>query len=430
MNLKKFKLAELSEFEGNYNRHPDVQIEHLKRSLTDFSQVKNVVVWKGKVVCGNGLVMAARELGWDEIQAVDISDLTKKQAKALLIADNKTAEMALPDNDLLKDLLKDFDDPTDIPGITEELANLLNFDSETQADAEPQIDKAKELNEKWQVKTGDLFAIGNHRLLCGDCTLQADVDRLMNNETSELLFTSPPYADMRTYDGCDCSIEKLVKFIPAFYPHCNYQVVNLGLKRKDNEIVQYWDDYIKSAKDCGYKFLSWNVWDRGQAGGISTATAMFMITHEWMFVFGKDNKKLNRHIPNQTEKYAKRHGANWKDGHLHTVRESDDILYNKKSTAYEYHQLHSCVQITAEKSDARKWHTALFPVTLPTEYIKAMTDENDIVAEPFCGSGTTMVASENLKRRCFGMEISENYCAVILERMQTAFPDIKIERLD
>lgn len=97
MNLKTFKLADLSEFEGNYNRHPEIQIEHLKRSLTDFSQVKNVVVWKDKVVCWNGLVMAARALQWEEIQAVDVSDLTKKQAKALLIADNKTAEMAFPD---------------------------------------------------------------------------------------------------------------------------------------------------------------------------------------------------------------------------------------------------------------------------------------------------------------------------------------------
>jgi len=126
MNIKTYKITDLTEFEGNYNKHSGIQIEHLKRSLSDFNQVKNVVIWNNQIVCGNGLIMAAKELGWQEINALDVSHLTKKQAKALLIADNKTAEMAIPDIDLLSALLEDFECPViDIPGITEDIMKSL-----------------------------------------------------------------------------------------------------------------------------------------------------------------------------------------------------------------------------------------------------------------------------------------------------------------
>jgi hypothetical protein len=154
MNIKTFKLEDLTEFDGNYNRHPETQIEHLKRSLNDFEQIKNVVVWKDKVVCGNGLVAAARALQWDEIQAVDVSHLTKKQAKALLIADNKTAEMAEPDNELLLELLNDFDNPLEeVPGITVDfLAGLDNvfddFDSPINEENQIEVDEQPENNSK------------------------------------------------------------------------------------------------------------------------------------------------------------------------------------------------------------------------------------------------------------------------------------------
>jgi len=129
MKLKKFKLSEIEEPAWNYNKHPQVQLDHLKRSLTDFSQLKNIVIWEGKVIAGNGLVEAARQLGWEEIQAFDATGLlTEKQAKAFLISDNKSAELALPDEQSLKQLLAEFDDPLDIPGITEDFLKGFDID--------------------------------------------------------------------------------------------------------------------------------------------------------------------------------------------------------------------------------------------------------------------------------------------------------------
>jgi len=85
--------------------------------------------------------------------------------------------------------------------------------------------------------------------------------------------------------------------------------------------------------------------------------------------------------------------------------------------------------LKAANTIANSLHPAMFPVELPEEYIKAMTSDSDIVCEPFSGSGTTMVACENLHRKCRAIEISPNYCAVILERMSTAFPELEIKRL-
>lgn len=118
MKLKKFKISNLSEYPGNYNQHPEEQIEELKKSLTDFDQFKNIVVWNDKVIAGNGLVMAAKALGWTEIQAVDRSDLTEEQAKALLIADNALPFGGLPDIPKLESLIGDID--FDIPGVTDD----------------------------------------------------------------------------------------------------------------------------------------------------------------------------------------------------------------------------------------------------------------------------------------------------------------------
>lgn len=277
---------------------------------------------------------------------------------------------------------------------------------------------------------GDLFEIGEHRLLCGDSTDSDAVAKLMNGEKAEMLFTSPPYSDMREYNGeKDLSVDNISQFIPTWKPFANYQVINLGLQRKNNEIVQYWDTYIQKAKDCGYKFLSWNVWDKTQGGSIASATSMFLITHEWIFVFGNEFKKLNRTIENQLEKYEARHGKNWKEGRKnHPVRQKDGSIARTTTKTYTHHQLHSCIQQTPELSDIRKSHPATFPIGLPSEYIKAMINENQIVAESFTGSGTTMVAAHQLNRKCYGMELDPKYCQVIIDRMLKLDPTLEVKR--
>lgn len=267
-------------------------------------------------------------------------------------------------------------------------------------------------------KQGDIWLLGDHTVFCGDATDEKHTQALMVEDRAELLFTSPPYLDRRTYGKNDLSTENIKKFIRAFYPYCQYQVVNLGILRKNHEIIEYWQEYIQFARECGYKFLSWNVWDKQRAGSVRSATAMFTQTHEWLFVFGKQFKRINRTIPNKLEAYEKRHGKNWREGIEKTVRQKDDSLEKTTSKAYEFHQLHSVTQQNCEMGKIRNLHPAVFPVGLPKSYIEAMTNPGDIVVDPFGGSGTTLIACEQTKRRCRMMEIFSQYVDVIITRWQ------------
>ena len=282
---------------------------------------------------------------------------------------------------------------------------------------------------KTDIVRGDLFEIGPHRLLCGDSTSADDVARLTGGETVEILFTSPPYLEMRKYNGGkDLTLDVLIKFIPAWATFARFLCINLGLHFKDSEVVPYWDDYLDEAKSCGLKLVAWNVWDKTMGGSIASATNMFLLTHEWIFVFGSERKRLNRTILNQADKYEARHGKLWRKGINKTFRNETDTMEATTSATYERHQLHSVVQQTPELGKIRSSHPATFPVGLPAKYIEAMTDQRDIVGESFLGSGTTMVAAHQLNRKCYGMEIDEKYCQVIVDRMLKLDPALEIKR--
>jgi len=269
------------------------------------------------------------------------------------------------------------------------------------------------------VQSGQMWQLGEHRIICGDCTDKAVVDRVMGGEKAELLFTSPPYADMREYSGNDLSLETLVRIFPVWRESVRYFAVNLGIKRKEYEIISYWDIYITEAKSTGLKLLSWNVWDKGMAGSIANQSAMFSIIHEWVFVFGDEPKVLNRIYPNDTEANQKRRKYDPVDARgkkQRQVRQADGTtkLSNRGET-FDYKQMGTVHPITPELAGNTD-HPALFPVLLPSEYIESMTNKGDVIAEPFSGGGTTLIACENLSRKCRAVEISPAYVAVAIQR--------------
>lgn len=392
----------------NARKHGKRNLDAIKGSLAKFGQQKPIVVDVNNVViAGNGTLEAARELGWKDID-IHRSPLKGAEAIAFALADNKTAELAEWDEDILGEHLAAlYRDGWDIEDIGFSMDDL-DFDSSTEGNTDP--DEVPEVEQnKFGVERGQIWQLGEHRLMCGDSTSKDDVAKLMAGENAELCFTSPPYADQREYNGGkELSTEYLATFIRSSHSHCELIAVNLGISRKNNEVNPYWDDYIKEAKDCGLKLLSWNVWDRQYPCSMAQQTAMFPIEHEWVFVFGRAPKELKKTIPNKLAGETVDSSTN---------RMADGSLKKSaKRTCATHRALGTIQRIDIHRGESP--HPAMFPVALPEAYIEACSKSGRAVYEPFSGSGSTLIACEKTGRKCYGMEIDPHYCSVIIERWQ------------
>ncbi|MBK7380574.1 MAG: site-specific DNA-methyltransferase [Ignavibacteriales bacterium] len=345
--------------EKNRNRHPDLQIDRLAKiiSINGFRNPLVVSNQSGKLVVGHGRLLAAKKLGMKTVPVIFQDFDSPELEYAHAIADNSLQTWSELDlsgiNSDLGDLGPDFD--IDLLGIKDFTIDVADKDPGCDEDEVPTPKEAKSV-------LGDIYILGNHRLMCGDSTSIDAVEKLMDGQKAELCFTSPPYADQREYNyGKELSTEFLATFIRAAYGKANYFVVNLGISRKDGKINSYWDDYIKEATNWGLKLLSWNVWDKLECGSIGNQTAMFGICHEWIFVFGKEIKELNRTIANKSAGYLANHNGNrQKDG---TVKKQKDRIVG------EFSQLKTVLQCTPQKARDEINHPARFPVEFPQAYI-------------------------------------------------------------
>jgi DNA modification methylase len=397
-----------------YARNPrknDHAVDRIASAIREFGfKVPVIAKSDGTIVDGHLRLKAAQKLGMEAVPVLLADDLSDAQIKAFRLSVNKMAELAEWDDELLHlelDELRDMDFDLDLTGFDQKEIDDIFADTAlniglTDPDDAPPIN-----NQQSPItKTGDVWVMGKHRLMCGDSTSIDAVEELMQGESAELCFTSPPYSDQREYNGGkELSTEYLATFVRSSYGFVKYFAVNLGYSRKNGEVNQYWNDYIKEAEDCGLKLLSWNVWDRsGLGGSIGNQTAFFPIWHEWIFVFGEKAKELNRTKKNKS--------AGSKSG---TNRQADGTLLKGSGVTAEFGKMGT---VTACGVADGKLHPAMFPVELPEEYINAMTDEGDCVYEPFGGSGTTLIACEKTGREARLMELDPKYCDVIIKRWQ------------
>lgn len=411
MTIKEIKIDELKEYENN-PRHNERAVEAVAASIKNFGfKVPIVIDADNVIIAGHTRLKAAQKLGLDKVPCVVADDLSPEQVKAFRVADNKTAELAEWDFDKLETELAelsalDFD------------MEQFGFDDLTETEPiEVVEDEVPEIYEEAEPMTqlGDIWQLGRHRLMCGSSTDADNVKKLMNGAKAKILFTSPPYSDMREYEGGkDLSVANVAKFIPTYRPYTDYQCVNLGIQRKENEIVQYWDEYVDIAKQAGYKLMAWNVWDKTMAGSIGQQRAFFPIRHEWIFVFGNEFFEING-TWEKKEESVNRKATERK------VRQPDGTMRFSTigDTSNKYKQMESVLTLCSETGSIRADHPAVFPVGLPSEYIQAMTDADDNVIEPFGGSGSTLIACEQLKRNCYIMELEPKYCDVIIRRWET-----------
>ena len=415
MKVQYVPIGQVKPYENNPRKNK-AAVDYVANSIKEFGWRQPIVTDKDFVIIvGHTRLQAAKKLKLKEVPVLVADDMTEEQAKAYRLADNKTAEFAEWDFDLLNDELLNLDMDMTLFGFED------SEEEEPQEIIEDEIPEAAES----RCKLGDLWQLGEHRLICGDSTDPAVIDRLMDGVKADMLFTSPPYSDMREYNGGkDLSVSNVSNFISAYRPYVDYQCVNLGIQRKNHEIVQYWDEYIAKARKCGYKLLAWNVWDKTKCGSIGNQSAFFPIRHEWIFVFGTEFFEINN-------TWKKADGSIKAGSKARRVRQADGTMKVSSTgdLSNPYKQMESVIQILPEQGEIIKEHPATFPVQLPAEYIKAMTNEGDSVIEPFGGSGSTLIACEQLNRKCYMAELDPHYCDIILERWET-FTGKKAERIE
>lgn len=401
-------------YEKNAKRHTEKQIKNIANSIKRFGWQQDVVITSDNVlVIGHGRRLAALEIGCQmPYHVIDkkADELTEEDIRELRIADNQTNS----ETDFDFDLLTEDADGLDFEGFDFDF-NLEQDDEEEEYETTQATEDEIPVNVESRCHLGDIWQLGNHRLFVGDSTNSEDIASLMNGEKAKMLFTSPPYSDMREYEGGkNLDVDHLALFIAQYRPYTDYQCVNLGIQRRDNDIVEYWNDYIRVARESGYKMLAWNVWDKGLTGNIGQAKAFFPLRHEWVFVFGTEffeinltQEKLPKSITDNPSRKTKRN----KDGttSYHTAGDTSKPYKQMESVLFMYPVL---------DNNTRALHPAQFPVGLPLEYIKAMSNPNDIIIEPFGGAGTTLIACEQLNRKCRIMELEPKYADVIIKRWE------------
>jgi DNA modification methylase len=256
-----------------------------------------------------------------------------------------------------------------------------------------------------------------HRLICGDSTAADDVAKVMDGQEADMCFTSPPYAQQRDYGAAkekvanwDALMHGVFSLLPT---KAGAQVlVNLGLVHRDGEWVPYWSDWIEWMRQAGFKRFGWYVWDQGP-GLPGDWSGRLAPSHEFIFHFNRASRKPHKTVP------SKHAGKTIGGG---GVRGKDGVVKAKTQTGMKSgtHRIPDSVfRVMRHKGKVDGGaHPAVFPVALVEAALEAYAKAGDVLYEPFCGSGTQIIAAEKFGARCMAVDIDPSYCDVAIRRFQ------------
>ena len=395
IEFTRIKASDLTPHPQNWRKHPKAQQAAMSGILKEVGYVDALMVREhdGGYQIIDGHLRA--ETTPDATVPVLVVDLDDAETALVLATFDPLAAMAEASAEHLDALLQQVN--TTDAALQAMLADVANnaglYAQKNEQDAEPKLDQADELNKTWQVKTGDIWLVGQHRLMCGDSTKADDVARLMNGAKAEMMFTDPPYGV--NYEGGhfhsgDVNIkrkrEKLAyddttAIYPAFLP--------VALPVVDGPCYMWFAgsiarDVYNAVYDNACEVHALIIWHKKNAT-YAAMNAQYKQRHEPCLYFKPKGSTLR-----------------W------CGATTEATVWNQ------------------DRDGINEFHPTQKPVALAAKAIN--NHEATIILDAFCGSGSTLIAAEQLNRKCYGMEISPAYCAVILQRATDAFPEMTITR--
>lgn len=368
-------ISELTPDPNNARIHKRKSLDALCESLSTFGQRKPILITKDKVViAGNGTLAAAQILEWKTINCTYVpSEWTQQQITAYALADNATAELSSWDEDLLQvqlEGLKDLEANLGVLGLPKIKPNLDNIQEAEDFDAN-----------KVKIETGQLWMLGNNKLLCGDANDPNSYKRLLGEDKADCVWTDPPYgvayvgktADALTIENDNLSIPEMAAFLTSIF------------------------DLVVDATKPG---AAWYVAAPHGRVGLAFSQALDSLdVWRHSLVWVKNTLVMGRadyHYKHEVIYYG------WTPGgpHKWTGDRKQDTLFH------------------FDKPARSEEHPTMKPVALIAAMIANSTAPDDVILDPFIGSGSTLLAAEQLGRRCYGIDIEPKYCAATITRWQ------------
>ena len=368
----------LTPYEKNARKHQHADIDVIKKSIEEFGMNDPIGIWGDKniIVEGHGRLAALKELGWKEVPCIRLDHLTDEQRKAYALAHNRSAELSTWDFDLLDEELAALKNEFDLEGLG--FKDLMEEEPQIEP-KDDDFDVDEFLNDKTVSQLGDVFQLGRHTLVCGDCTKKEYVDKLVADKKVDLLLTDPPYNV--DYEGEAGTIE------------------NDNMENKD--FRKFLSSAFKNADRVMKDGASWYVWFADKKSyWVHGAILDVGWEVKQMPVWNKNSLVLGR------SKYQFKHEPcyfGWKDKATPTF--SDDRTL---TTVWDF-----------DRPTHNELHPTMKPVPLFAFLIKNSTKNEkgrDVVLDLFAGSGTTLIASEQTGRTALCMEKSPKYADVIVKR--------------
>lgn len=381
--MKMIPVDKLVPYVNNARTHSQEQVNKLRGSLREFGFINPVIIDRdNNVLCGHGRLSAALEEGYKEVPCVYADNLTEAQKKAYILADNRYAEDAGWDEEMLRveiEALEGMDFDVSLTGFDDQEIADLFADGESTGAEDDDFDLSDALEKAAFVERGDVWQVGRHRLMCGDATSPEDVATLMDGKKANLIITDPPYnVAFESSDGLSIKNDKMEN--DKFYEFLLAAFKNMAehLEKGGSAYVFHADteglNFRKAFIDAGFHLSGCCIW-------VKNSLVLGRSDYQW-----QHEPVLYGFLQNGKHYWSKNAGR------------SQTTIWN------------------FDKPKKNKNHPTSKPLDLLAYPIGNSSQENAIVIDTFGGSGSTLMTCEQTNRICHTMELDEKYASVILRR--------------